>query len=187
MATKRKAMPPKRATADRFPLIETALKKRTKVDLIAIVMRLAKKHDEMSRALEAELDVQKPADLLSEDVASAICRATNFDENMLNHNFEVDWQAYEDVKMGFEQLIRLGHLEDVKTLALKLMKDGSYQVECSDEGLMTDDIEDCLKPVLRAVKSSGDAAARKWALEMLLADRVGFICTNELKKMSGQS
>ena len=36
--------------------------------------------------------------------------------------------------MGFEQLIRLGHLEDVKTLALRLMKAGSYQVECSDKG-----------------------------------------------------
>jgi len=54
----------------------------------------------------------------------------------------VDWQAYEDVKLELKKLIELGRLQDAKTLALKLMKNGSYQVDCSDEGVMTDDIQD---------------------------------------------
>lgn len=66
------------------------------------------------------------------------------------------------------------------------MKDGSYQVECSDEGLITDDIQDCLKLVIRRVKAEGGTSASKWALEMLLADRVGFICEKPLKRLSGQ-
>ena len=41
-------------------------------------------------------------------------------------------------------------------LALSLMKSGSEQVEMSDEGLMTADIEDCLRVVIKAVKSSKD-------------------------------
>ena len=37
-------------------------------------------------------------------------------------------------------------------LSLELMKQGSYQVEMSDEGLMTDDIEECLRVVVQALK-----------------------------------
>ena len=62
------------------------------------------------------------------------------------------------------------------------MKDGSYQVECSDEGLMTDDISACLQPVIDAVKAAGDDAA-KWAFEMQIADRVGFICDKEFAQL----
>ena len=187
MVTKRKKTPRKLAKTDRFPLIEKALKKLAKADLIELVVTLAKDNAELSRALEAELDVQKPIDLLVSDVESAICRAADFDDRRVNYNFDYDCQAYEDVKKGFENLIALGHLEDAKPLALRLMKDGSYQVECSDEGLMTDDIQDCLMPVIRAVKAEGGAAASKWAFDMLVADRVGFICDKDLKRLSGQS
>lgn len=67
------------------------------------------------------------------------------------------------------------------------MKDGSYQVECSDEGLMTDEIQDCLRPVIHAVQSANDKEAAKWALEMSHVDRVGFICDRELKKLAGET
>ena len=63
------------------------------------------------------------------------------------------------------------------------MKDGSYQVESSDEGLMTDEISDCLKPVIRAVKAVGGDEAAKWAIDMQIADRVGFICDDELAEL----
>lgn len=102
---------------------------------------------------------------------------------MLNHNFDVDWQAYEDVQNGFTKLIELGEIEQVKSLALELMKRGSYQVECSDEGLMGDDIEACIMPVIRAVKACDPSDAKSWATAMVAADRVGFICDNELKKL----
>lgn len=177
----------KRSTTDRFPLIEKALKKRTKADLVKLVVKLAKSNATLSRDLESALDVRKPVDLLISDVESAICRATDFDERDANHNFDYDYGAYEDVKKGFKELIALGSLEEVKELAIRLMKDGSYQVECSDEGMMTDDIEDCLKPVIRAVKSDGGDSASKWAFAMLLEDRVGFLCEKQLKAMAGQA
>ena len=191
MPTKRKKQlrksPRKRATTDRFPLIERALKKLTKADLVAIVMKLAKDNAQLSRALEAELDVQKPVDLLISDIESAICLATDFDDRQRNYNFDYDYQAYEDVENGFKKLISLGHLEDLKSLSIRLMKDGSHQVECSDEGMMTDEIQDCLKPVILAVKAEGGTSASKWANEMLLADRVGFICETALKRLANQS
>jgi len=176
--------PRKVSNADRYPLIEKALRKRTKADIICLVMTLAKEHAAVARDLERELAIEKPMDLLVADVSSAIDRATDFDERKMNYNFDVDWQAYEDVQLGVKKLIELGQLEDAKTLALKLMNDGSYQVECSDEGLMTDDIQDCLKPVIRAVKAADGKEASHWAFEMLRADRVGFICDRELKQLA---
>lgn len=168
---------------DRFPLIEKELHKRTKAELVAMILAIAKEHAVVARELEDRLPIEKPVDLLVADVSSAIDRATDFDPRMRNHNFDVDWQAYAEVQKGLSRLVELGHLEDAKSLALKLMKDGSYQVECSDEGLMTDEICECLKPVIRAVKTAGGDAAAKWAAEMQTADRVGFICNKELAKL----
>ena len=175
--------PRKLAKINRFPLIERALGKRTKAELIEIVMKMAKKHATVARELEDQLRIEKPVDLLVADVSSAIDRATDFDECEINYNFDVNWQAYEDARKGLQKLVDLGYLEDAKLLALKLMKDGSYQVECSDDGLMTDDIEDCLRPVIRAAKTPGGADADKWAKEMQKADRVGFICEHELAEL----
>ncbi|MCE9553670.1 MAG: hypothetical protein K8T91_09905 [Planctomycetes bacterium] len=172
--------PRKLATSDRFPLIEKELRKQTKGELVAMILAIAKQHAVVSRELEGRLTIEKPIDLLVADVSSAIDRATDFDERRMNHNFEVDWQAYEEVQKGLALLVKLGYLADAKSLALKLMKDGSYQVECSDEGLMSDDISECLNPVIRAVKAAGGGEAVKWARAMQTADRVGFICDNEL-------
>ncbi len=77
-------------------------------------------------------------DLLVANLSSAIHRATDFDERMINRNFAVDWQAYADVRKGLSRLVELSQLADGKALALEPMKGGSYQVECSDEGLMTE-------------------------------------------------
>jgi hypothetical protein len=176
-----------RATSDRFLLIDRELRKRTKADLIAMILVIAKEHVVVARELEDQLDIEKPVDLLIADVSSAIDRATHVDERMMNHNFDVDWQAYADVQKGLSRLVALGHLADAKSLALKLMKDGSYQVECSDEGLMTDDICQCLKPVIQAVKTAGGDAAAMWAGDMQMADRVGFICDKELAQLRFES
>lgn len=173
----------KLAKTDRLPLIEKALRKRTKADLIQMILTIARDHAAVARELESQLEVEKPLDLLIADVSSAIDRATDFDERMMNYNFDVDWQAYDDVRKGLTKLVELGRLDDAKSLALKLMQAGSYQVVCSDEGLMTDDLEECLRPVIRAVKASGGKDATKWATEMRGADRVGFICDRELAKI----
>lgn len=183
MVKKGTKKPRELAKSDRFPLIGRELHKRTKAELVALILAIAKEHAVVARELEGRLTIEKPVDLLVADVSSAIDRATDFDERMMNHNFDVDWQAYADVQKGLSLLIELDHLADAKSLALKLMKDGSYQVECSDEGLMTDEISQCLKPVIRAVKAAGSDEAFKWAGDMQTADRTGFICDQELAKL----
>jgi len=179
--------PRKLAKVDRFPPIEKELHKRTKAELVAMISAIAEEHAVVARELEDRLAIEKPVDLLVADVSSAIDRATDFDERLMNRNFDVDRQAYADVRKGLAQLVERGRLADAKQLALKLMKDGSYQVECSDEGLMTDEICECLKPVIRAVKVAGGDDAVKWAGELQTADRVGFICDKELAELRSGS
>jgi hypothetical protein len=159
MVKKGKQKPRQLRKTDRFALVEKELHKRTKAELVAMVLAIAREHAVVARELEVQLQIEKPADLLVADVSSAIDHATDFDERMMNYNFDVDWQAYADVRKGLSQLIERGCLEDAKSLALKLMKSGSYQVECSDEGLMADDIYQCLKPVIQAVKAAGGSEA----------------------------
>jgi len=59
-------------------------------------------------------------------------------------------------------------------LSLELMDQGSCQVEMSDEGLMTDDIEECLSVVTKALKQSDLPRNEKlaWCKEILHRDRV---------------
>lgn len=173
--------------SDCFPLIEKALHKRTKAELVAMVLAIARGHDVVARELEERLDIKKPMDQVIADVLSAINRATWFDERMVNQNFDVDWKAYDEVRKGLSLLVDQGHLWDAKWLALMLIKAGSLQVECSDDGLMTDDICQCLLPVIRAVKAVGGAEAIQWASEMQKADNVGCICDKELAELRGGS
>lgn len=187
MVKKGTKKPGKLAKCDRFPLIEKELHKRTKAELVAMILAIAKEHAVVTRELEDRLTIEKPVDLLITDVSIAIDRATDFDERMMNYNFDVDWQAYADVQKGLSQLVELNCLADAKLLALKLMKNGSYQVECSDEGLMTDEISQCLDPVIRAVKAADGDEAVRWAKKMQTADRVGFICYKELAALRGKS
>ena len=80
-ATKKGTKKPRqRGKTNRFPLIEKALGKRTKAELIEIVMKVAKSHAAVARELEDQLGTEKPVDLLVANVSSAIDRATDFDE-----------------------------------------------------------------------------------------------------------
>jgi hypothetical protein len=82
-------------------------------------------------------------------------------------------------------LLDLDQLPWAMKLALELMKEGSRQVEMSDEGLMTDDIEECLMVVIKALRKCNlpTDEVLTWCSAMLDADRVGFICEGELKSL----
>ena len=43
---------------------------------------------------------------------------------------------------------------------MQLIEKGSYQIDCSDEGLMQDQIENCLRLVIAAV--AGTSGGREW-------------------------
>lgn len=173
-----------KTVADRYKPIEKSLQKLKKQELIELLMQLGMLSDSACKELESRLKIDKPAELIVHDINSAIMLATEVDDSSINYNFDYDDQAYSEIESGFKSLIKLGELDSVKTLAVELMSTGSYQVECSDEGLMSDEIEDCLLPVIKAVKQQDSDGGRAWAKKMIAADRVGFICDNSLKKMA---
>jgi len=86
-------------------------------------------------------------------------------------------------------LIALGQLRPAMELSLELMKQGSYQVEMSDEGMMTDEIAECLKVVIVALKKCDLPADEvvAWCENMLKSDHVGFLCDDELRALQDQS
>ena len=158
---------------------------RAKSELVDILLELAEADRGILRQLTAQFDVAAaPAELVAATRA-AINDASDFDERDINRNFDYDYAAYNQVKRNFEQLIRAGQFRPAMELALELMNQGSYQVEMSDEGLMTQDIEDCLSVVLKSLRKCGLPAHEliAWCSAMLKSDRVGFIATEELQTL----
>ena len=121
---------------DRQELLRATLKRIKKADLVEITLRIAQEEKASQWMLEKEVALDKPIDLLVHDIEAAIDAATKVDELRLNYDFEYDWRAYDAVRRGLSQLIKKKRIDEAKKLALKLIDKGSYQIECSDEGLM---------------------------------------------------
>lgn len=148
-------------------------------------MAIARDDRAVLRRLTAHFALHAPLTELLVETRQAITDATAFDERDINRNFSYDDEAYVQVQRNLQRLIDLGQLRPAMELSLELMQQGSYQVEASDEGLMTDDIEACLRPVLKAIRKCDLPAAdvATWCAQMLKADRVGFICEQELREL----
>jgi hypothetical protein len=165
--------------------LRQALTKRKKAELVDLLMDLADGDRTILRQLTARCDVSSsPADLIA-STHQAIADATAFDVRDMNRNFSYDDEAYNAVKRNLTLLISSGQLRQAMPLALELMKRGSDQVEMSDEGRMTDDIENCLNVVLAALHTCDLPAAEviAWCSSMLAADRTGFICREPLESL----
>ncbi len=181
---------PRRAVPSRKPpkptaALHQALAKRKKAELVKALVELAEADRGILRQLTARFDVATADDDLVATTRQAIADATDFDEREINRNFDYDYEAYSEVKRNLGRLIGSGQLRRAMPLALELMKQGSYQVEMSDEGLMTEDIEDCLKVVLEALRECDLPAAEVlgWCSAMLESDRVGFISREPLQSL----
>jgi hypothetical protein len=148
-------------------------------------MELAQGDRGVLRKLTARFDVATAPDDLVAATRQAIADATEFDERDINRNFDYDDQAYSTVKRNLGRLIDSGQLRLAMSLALELMKQGSYQVEMSDEGLMTEEIEDCLNVVLKALRKCDLSATEviAWCEAMLGNDRIGFIAREPLQSL----
>jgi hypothetical protein len=170
-------------TVDVAKRLHKALAKRTKNELVDVLVELARDDRNILRQLDARFELEAPPQELAAVTRQAIADATDFDERDSNRNFDYDYAAYEAVKRHLSRLVGLGELRLAMELSLELMAQGSYQVESSDEGLMTDDIEECLKVVIQALRNCDLPASESiaWCRDMLQKDRVGFICENELK------
>ena len=152
---------------------------------MAAPVELAQTDRGVLRQLTARFDVATaPAELVAA-TRRAIADASDFDERNINRNFDYDYEAYGEVQRNLSRLIAAGQLRPAMELALDLMKQGSYQVEMSDEGLMTRDIETCLSVVHKALKRCDLPADEVivWCSAMLAADRVGFIARESLQSL----
>ena len=175
-------------TTDSTERLRKALGKRTKGELINALVELAREDRGILRRLDAPFEVAAPPKELVAATRQAIADATDFDERDINRNFSYDDEAYSEVKRNLSRLIDLGHLRLAMELSLELMKQGSYQVEMSDEGLMTDDIEECLQAVIQPLKNCDlpPDEVVAWCAAMLKSDRVGCICDRELRALQHQ-
>jgi hypothetical protein len=185
---KSKKPAPAKGGAEPTVALRHALTKRTKAELVDALLDLAQAERGVLRQLTARFDVAAaPAELVAA-TRQAIADATAFDERDINHNFAYDSEAYGEVKRNLGRLIAAEQLRLAMELALELMKEGSYQVEMSDEGMMTEDIEECLSVVIKALKNcdlpTDETIA--WCSDMLAADRVGFIAQKPLQSLRTQ-
>jgi hypothetical protein len=165
--------------------LRRALARRKKAELIDVLMELAEADCAVLRRLTARFAVAATTDELVVATHQAIADATDFDERQINRNFDYDYEAYAEVKRNLGRLIGSGQLRLAMPLALELMKQGSYQVEMSDEGLMAEDIEDCLSVVIEAVAKCDLPADEvlAWSAALLQADRVGVIARRPLEAL----
>lgn len=180
----RKAVPERKQPESRSAL-RRALCRRKKAELVEVLLELAQTDRGVLRQLAARFDVAAAPDELVAATYQAIADATHFDKRDINRNFAYDYEAYHEVKRNLGHLIAGGELRQTLVLALELMKQGSYQVEMSDEGLMAPDIEDCLGVVVEALER-GDLPANEviaWCSAMLDNDRVGFIAEKSLQTL----
>jgi hypothetical protein len=182
--TPRRAVPP-RKPAGPTAALRQALARQKKTELVDVLMELAEADRGVLRQLTARFDVATSPDELVAATRQAIADATAFDKRDINRNFAYDDQAYSEVKRNLGRLIASGQLRQAMPLALELMKRGSYQVEMSDEGLMTEDVEEGLNVVLEALRKSDLPAAEviAWCSAMLESDRVGFIAREPLQSL----
>ena len=158
---------------------------RKKAELVDLLLELAQADHRILHQIDARVEVSATPDELAAATRQAIADATRFNERDMNRNFDYDYEAYAEVKRNLGRLIEAGEMRLAMQLSVELMEDASYQVEASDEGLMTEDIEDCLSVVFKAVKGSDLTADEvlPWCSAMLGSDCVGFIARQELESL----
>lgn len=164
--------------------LRKALSPRTKREWIDALVELAGDRG-ILRRLDARFELGASLPELVGATRQAIADATDFDEREINYNFDYDYGAYGEVKRNLGRLVALGQLRLAMELSRELMDQGSHQVEMSDEGLMTSDIEECLPVVVAALSKSnlspGEIVA--WCKAMIASDRVGCIYDRELRAL----
>jgi hypothetical protein len=182
----KKATPASKQPESMAPL-RRALSRRKKAELVETLLELAQADRGVLRQLTARFDVAAAPNVAA--TYQAIADATAFDERDINQNFAYDYEAYGEVKRNLGRLIAAGQLRLAMQVALELMKQGSYQVEMSDEGLMTQDIEDCLDVVLKALAKCDLPADEviDWCSAMLDNDGVGFIARGPLQSLRNRA
>lgn len=174
-----------RKPADLAAGLRAVLARRKKTELVDLLLELTRDNRRLLRQLTARFEVAAPPEAWAAATRQAIADATDFDERDSNRNFDYDYDAYAEVQRNLSRLIVARQLPLAMQLALELMRAGSYQVEMSDEGLMTQDIENCMGVVIKALQQCDLPADEiiAWCSAMLASDRVGFIAEEQLQSL----
>jgi uncharacterized Zn finger protein len=187
-ARKAKKPAPAGERSESLTELRQALARRKKAELVEVLLELAQADRGVLRQLTARFAVAVSTDELAAATRQAIADATSFDKRDINRNFAYDYEAYDEVQRNLGRLIESGELRLTMQLALELMKQGSYQVSMSDEGMMTDDSAGCLKGVIQGLRQGALPAAEvvAWCSAMLANDEVGFIAREPLERLRDQ-
>jgi DNA/RNA endonuclease YhcR with UshA esterase domain len=103
---------PKKAvkTTNLAPRLRKALAKRTKDELLDVLVELAEEDRDIFRRLATRMELETPPPELAAATRQAIADATDFDERDINRNFSYDYEAYGEVKRNLCRLIDLREL-----------------------------------------------------------------------------
>ena len=184
-----KKKPPKnKAAVAEIALLKKALTKLPKAELVERLLKNARLDNELRLEWLKEFNITFQTSTLFDHTAQTIDIATEVDEDHLGHDFDYSYTAYVTVKRNFKALVKDARWNEVCDLALILMKQGSQQAESSAQGLMVDDIEDCLNEILDKIDKStlSPAQIKKWAAKMLKHDRIACISRAELEELCSQ-
>jgi hypothetical protein len=175
-------------TVDPRERLRKALAAHTKAELIDALMELAEDNRRIMRQLDERFEVEAAPEELVDATRQAIADATYFDKRDINRNFDYDDAAYDAVKRKLGRLVGLGQFRAAMDLSLELMVKASRQIEMSDEGLMTDEVEECLRVVTEGLAGCGLPAdeVAAWCAQMLASDSMGFVCNAELQSLRRQ-
>src|SRR5271168_4191631 len=99
--------------------LRKALARRTKAELVDVLLELAQADRAVLRQLTARFDVAAAPDELVAATRQAIADATDFDERDSNRNFDYDYEAYNEVKRNLTRLVDSGELHRAMQLALE--------------------------------------------------------------------
>ena len=96
---------PSRKSSGPVAALRQALTRRTKSELVDLLVQLAETDRGVLRQLTALFAVATTPEELVAATRLAIADATDFDEREINHNFDYDDEAYSEVKRNLGRLI----------------------------------------------------------------------------------
>jgi hypothetical protein len=119
MMTKRMPSKPKSLTkANSLGSLRAALQKRTKEELVGLVLQWARSSRTTRQELELRFDAKVSTRELVAQTRQAIADATDFDDRQINYNSDYDYKAYETIARNFKLLIKAEQLAHAMELGL---------------------------------------------------------------------
>ncbi|MFO0914377.1 MAG: hypothetical protein U0795_15560 [Pirellulales bacterium] len=151
----------------------------SKEELISFVCESSMRWPALCRHVLMQTEHDQPLTGLIGDIEAAIRAATYVPKEKLNRNFDYDIEEYEQVRIGLRKLMRLGYMTEAMDLAIELLFAGNDQIDASDEGLMAEEIVECVNVVTQVVEATGSEAERQaWAQRLASSDDLSILGRN---------